>query len=68
MSNNFNDENDMYNNRNDINKLNIITSYKNLKNEVKNLDGYIYIQKNTYLICTNSKNINLRYDNIYNTF
>ena len=68
--NNFNDLNDEmdYNKRNDISKINIVTSYKNLLKEEKNFDGFIYIKKNSYLICTNSNNINLRYDNIYNTF
>ena len=68
MAKNFSDEIDLFDKRNDINNLNIVTSYKNLKNDIKNFDGFIYVQKNTYLICTNSQNINLRYDHIYNTF
>ena len=64
---NLSDELEM-DNRNDLSKINIVTSYKNLKNEEKKFDGFIYVQKNSYLICTNSNNINLRFDNIYNTF
>ena len=55
-------------NSNDLSKLNIITSYKNLYENEKCFDGYIYIKKNSYLICTNSNNINLRFDSIYNSF
>jgi hypothetical protein len=67
---NFNDLNDEmdYNNRNDISKINIVTSYHDLISAQKNFDGFIYIKKNSYLICTNSNNINLRFDNIYSTF
>ena len=64
---NLNEESDI-NDKNDISKVNIVTSYKNLINEEKKFDGFIHIEKNSYLICTNSDNINLRYDNIYNTF
>ena len=64
---NLNEESDI-NDKNDISKVNIVTSYKNLINEEKKFDGFIHVEKNSYLICTNSDNINLRYDNIYNTF
>jgi hypothetical protein len=49
---NFNDLNDEmdYNNRNDISKINIVTSYHDLISAQKNFDGFIYIKKNSYLI------------------
>ena len=55
-------------NKNDLSKINIITSYKNLYENEKSFDGFIYIKKNSYLICTNSNDINLRFDQIYNSF
>ena len=61
---NINDDVD----RNDINKINIITSYQDLIKQEKKIDGFIYVQKNSYLICTNSNYINLKFDYIYNTF
>ena len=64
---NSNNESEL-NSGNDISKINIVTSYDNLVQEEKNFDGFIFIQKNSYLICTNSNKINLRFDNIYNTF
>ena len=62
-----NNLNDTYT-KNDLSKLNVITSYKNLFENEKCFDGFIYIKKNSYLICTNSNGINLRFDNIYNSF
>ena len=62
-----NNYNNSYNN-NDITKINIITSYNNLIENEKYFDGFIYIKKNSYLICTNSNHINLRFDQIYNSF
>ena len=59
--------NNSYNN-NDLSKINVVTSYKNLYENEKYFDGYIYIKKNSYLICTNSNNINLHFDHIYNSF
>ena len=59
--------NDSYNN-NELSKLNIVTSYKDLYENEKYFDGFIYIKKNSYLICTNSNDINLRFDQIYNSF
>ena len=55
-------------NYNDLSKINVITSYNNLYENKKYFDGYIFVRKNSYLICTNSNNINLRLDNIYNSF
>ena len=53
---------------NDLSKLNIVTSYEKI-NEKQNLfDGNIYITKNSYLLCTNSNNINLKFNNIYKLF
>ena len=55
-------------NKNDLSKINIITSYKDLHENEKYFDGFIYIKKNSYLMCTNSNDINLRFDQIYNSF
>ena len=66
-NNDSNEELD-YDNKNNLDNMNIVISYQNLQEQEKKFDGFIYIWKNSYLICTNSKNINLRYDNIYNTF
>ena len=59
--------NESYNN-NELSKLNIVTSYKDLYSNEQYFDGFIYIKKNSYLICTNSNDINLRFDQIYNSF
>ena len=63
-----NEKNNKKDRNNILKNYNIVTSYKELIKEEKCFDGFIYIQKNSYLICTNSNNINLRLDHIYNTF